>query len=80
MNKDDIAEQLNDLIFSGDYDLDDLQDIIGDGDLAEYIQGAIFYDTRATPPLTAQLAPIEGINQGLWGNDNARDDNSNAHF
>ena len=37
MNKDDIAEQLNDLIFSGDYDLDDLQNIIGDGDLAEYI-------------------------------------------
>jgi hypothetical protein len=37
MNKDDIAKQLNDLIFSGDYDLDDLQDIIGDGDLAEYI-------------------------------------------
>jgi hypothetical protein len=31
MNKDDIAEQLNDLIFSGDYDLDDLQNIIGVG-------------------------------------------------
>jgi hypothetical protein len=37
MNKDDIAAQLNDLIFSGDFDLDDLQNIIGDGDLAEYI-------------------------------------------
>ncbi len=37
MNKDNIATELNDLIFSGDYDLDDLQDIIGDGDLAEYI-------------------------------------------
>ena len=37
MNKDDIAAELNDLIFSGDFDLDDLQNIIGDGDLAEYI-------------------------------------------
>jgi hypothetical protein len=34
----DIAEQLNDLIFSGDdFTLDDLQNIVGDGDLAAYL-------------------------------------------
>jgi hypothetical protein len=37
MDKDDIVEQLNELIYSGDFDLDDLQDIVGDGDLAEYL-------------------------------------------
>lgn len=34
----DITEQLNNLIFSGDeFTLDDLQDIVGDGDLAAYL-------------------------------------------
>jgi hypothetical protein len=34
----DITEQLNDLIFSGDdFTLDDLQEIVGDGDLAAYL-------------------------------------------
>lgn len=34
----DIAEQLNNLIFSGDdFTLDDLQEIVGDGDLSAYL-------------------------------------------
>lgn len=34
----EIIEQLNDLIFSGDdFTLDDLQEIVGDGDLAAYL-------------------------------------------
>lgn len=34
----EIVEQLNDLIFSGDdFTLDDLQEIVGDGDLAAYL-------------------------------------------
>lgn len=34
----EIIEQLNDLIFSGDdFTLDDLQEIVGDGDIAAYL-------------------------------------------
>lgn len=34
----DIAEQLNNLIFSGDdFTLDDLQEIVGDDDLSAYL-------------------------------------------
>ena len=34
----DISDQLNDLIFSGDgFTLDDLQEIVGDGDLSAYL-------------------------------------------
>lgn len=34
----DTTDQLNNLIFSGDdFTLDDLQEIVGDGDLAAYL-------------------------------------------
>lgn len=36
--KEEIVTQLNDLIYSGEeYDLSDIEDIIGDGDLMEYL-------------------------------------------
>lgn len=36
--KEEICEQLNDLIYSGEeYTLSDIEDIIGDGDLMEYL-------------------------------------------
>jgi hypothetical protein len=36
--KEEIVTQLNDLIYSGEeYDLSDIEDIIGDGDLFEYL-------------------------------------------
>lgn len=38
-SKEEIVEQLNDLIYGGDgdFNLSDIEDIIGDGDLFEYI-------------------------------------------
>jgi hypothetical protein len=36
--KEEIVTQLNDLIYSGEeYDLSDIEDIIGDGDIFEYL-------------------------------------------
>ena len=37
--KEEICQQLNDLIYKGDgtFTLSDIEDIIGDGDLAEYL-------------------------------------------
>jgi hypothetical protein len=38
MSKDEVVAQLNELIFSGDtYTIDDLMDVIGDGDPFEYL-------------------------------------------
>jgi hypothetical protein len=38
-SKEEIVDQLNDLIYggNGDFSLSDIEDIIGDGDLMEYI-------------------------------------------
>jgi hypothetical protein len=37
-NKEQIIDQLNSMIYGeNSYDLSDLQDIVGDGDLAEYL-------------------------------------------
>jgi hypothetical protein len=38
-SKDEIVEQLNELIYKGDgtFTLSDIEDIIGDGDLMEYL-------------------------------------------
>jgi hypothetical protein len=36
--QENIASQLNEVIYGkGEFNLDDLQDIVGDGDLAEYL-------------------------------------------
>ena len=38
MNKIEIADKLNDLVFSGDaFTIDELMDIVGDGDPFEYL-------------------------------------------
>ena len=38
MSKDEIAGQLNTLIYSGDeFSMDDLMDLVGDGDPFEYL-------------------------------------------
>ncbi len=37
-NKQEIAGQLNELIYSGgDFTVDDIMDLVGDGDLFEYL-------------------------------------------
>ena len=42
-SKEEIVSQLNELIYEGDgsFSLSDIEDIVGDGDLMEYLQGIV---------------------------------------